>query len=172
MRSSQNLALTLDTWAPKSIKAMVSHPFTSYWGLIGAPYQTHYWIRVEKWNRGNFQSSSFLSCLHLGQFGFRVREGMMWIYCWLLLVGGFATSPWFPPSLFNILAGVAHSLAIWPQPWHLKHWSELESFAFSILPWPSLGLWVFPLPWGTVPTLLEAEELQAEVVWPRPVWPL
>ena len=52
---------------------------------------------------------------------------MLCIYCWLLLAGGLAAFPQFPSSLFNVLAGVAHSLAIWPQPWHLRYWSELES---------------------------------------------
>ena len=83
--------------------------------------------------------------------------------------GGLATFPWFPPSLFNVLAGVVHSLTMWPHPWHLKHWSKLGSFILWTLPWPSLGPWVFPSLWGIVPILLPAEELWAEVVWPRPV---
>ena len=76
------------------------------------------------------------------------------------------------PSLFNILAGVAHSLAMWPQLWHLKHCNALESLVFWTLFWVPFNVWVFLLPWGTMFTQLAAEELWVEVVWPRPVCPL
>ena len=55
---------------------------------------------------------------------------------------GFDCIPSVPPSLFNGFAGVAHSLAIWPQPWHLKHCTALESFALWALPWAPVDAWV------------------------------
>ena len=70
-------------------------------------------------------------------------------WCW------WAAFPQFPLDWFNVLAGVAHSQAIWPQPWHLKHWRELQSFLLAL---SSLGSWVFcpwclllvvPVPWPT-----------------------
>ena len=77
-----------------------------------------------------------------------------------------------PPVWFKNLSGMAHSQAMWPQPWHWKHWSELGSFLFEVLPCPSLGPWAFPWPWPVVPVLWPADMLQVEVVWSRPVWPL
>ena len=39
--------------------------------------------------------------------------------------GGWATFPQFPLDWFKAVAGVGHSHAIWPQPWHLNQWREL-----------------------------------------------
>ena len=86
--------------------------------------------------------------------------------------GGFDCIPSVPQSLFSGFATVAPSITIWPQPWHLKHYRVLESFAFWALPCAHVSAWVLPLLWEAVATLLAAEELQAEVFWPRPVWPL
>ena len=97
---------------------------------------------------------------------------MLEVYCWLLVVGSWGTFPQFPPVWFNDLAGVAHSHVMWPQPWHLKHCSELGSFWFEMLPCPSLDPWAFPWLWSVVPVLWPADMLQAEVVCPWPVWPL
>ena len=58
------------------------------------------------------------------------------------------------------------------QPWHLKHCRALESFAFWALPWAPVDAWVLPLLCEAVATLLAAEQLQAEVFWPRPIQPL
>ena len=58
---------------------------------------------------------------------------------------GWTAFPQFPPSLFNVIARVAYSLAIWPQPWHLKHCRALESFAFWALGTPpTLGSSGYP----------------------------
>ena len=75
--------------------------------------------------------------------------------------------------MFNVLAGVAHSLAMWPQPWHLKHCSAVgvPGVVGTILG-DHLMFGCSSLPWGTVFTQLAVEELQAEVVWPRPFHPL
>ena len=91
---------------------------------------------------------------------------------WTAFCRGFDHIPSVPPSLFNGFNRVVHSLAIWPQPWHLKHCRVLESFTFWALSWVPVGAWVFPLPWEAVVTLLAVEELWAVVFWPRPVWPL
>ena len=97
---------------------------------------------------------------------------MLEVYCWLLLVGGWATFPQFPLFWFNDLAGVAHSQAMWPQPWHWKHWSEPGSFLLEALPCPFLGPWTLPWPWPMVDVPWPVDMLQAKVVCPRPVWPL
>ena len=130
-----------------------------------------YGIWVEEWYWGNLLLCLPPSCFHMGQFWIGVREGMLWVY-WLQLVGGLTTFLWFPPSLFNSFAGVAHSLAIWPHPWHLKHCRALGSFMFWALPRAPVSAWIFLLFWGAVATLLAAEELWVELLWPRPVWPL
>ena len=92
-------------------------------------------------------------------------------YCWLL-EGGLTAFPWVPPSLFNGVARVAHSLAMWPQPWHLKHCRELEPQLLCVPPYTPFCTCWFPLHGDLTPALLVIEELQTEVVWPRPVWPL
>ena len=111
-------------------------------------------IWVEKWYWVATCSSSIPPCcLHMGQFWIRVREGMLQVY-WLWVVGGLTTFPQFPPSLFNGFARVAHSLAIWPQPWHLKHCRALGSFAcFGNCPMAPVSTWVLPLLWEAVATL-------------------
>ena len=91
---------------------------------------------------------------------------------WLLLEGGLTAFPWVPPSWFNVLAGVAHSLAMWPQPWHLKHCNELESLVLWAPPSALFCTHIFPLHWESVLSLFVVEELQMEAVWPRPIWPL
>ena len=69
---------------------------------------------------------------------------------------GWATFPWFPPDWFKAVAGVGHSLAIWPQSWHLKHWRELGFLLLAVpsclalVPWvfgPWLLLMVVSVPW-------------------------
>ena len=100
-----------------------------------------YGVWVEEWYLGNLLSSLLLCCLHKDQFWFGVREGMLGVY-WLQLAGGLTTFPQFPPSLFNGFAGVVHSLAIWPQHWHLKHCRVLGSFMFWAMPWAPVSAWV------------------------------
>ena len=79
--------------------------------------------------------------------------------------GGFDHIPLGPPSLFNGAAGVVHSRAIWPQPWHLKHCQA------PCVPSCTL-VWVFWVPLcGDSALVLTMEELRVEV-WPRPVQPL
>ena len=74
--------------------------------------------------------------------------------------------PWTPPFLFNWVARVAHSQAIWPQPWHLKH-----CWAPCIPPCTPVCVFGVPLFGNLAHGLLTTEELRAEV-WPRPVRPL
>ena len=96
---------------------------------------------------------------------------MLCIYC-VLVEGGLTTFPQVPPSLFNIFAGVAHSLAMWPQPWHLKHWKLLESLMPGAPACVPVCAHIFPLLWKSALSLVVAEELRMEAVWPRPVQPL
>ena len=107
----------------------------------------------------------------MGQFWFEVTEGMFRAYCWLL-EGGLTAFPWIPSSLFKTLARVVHYLAMWPQPWHLKHCKELESLLLCAPPCTPFCALMFPLCGDSMPSLLVIEELQMEVVWPRPVQPL
>ena len=149
-------------------------PVHYHWGLIRMSHQMSNGVRVEKRNRGNLWSSFLLSCFHCGQFWFGISEEMLGACCWLLclvLAGGWATFSWFSPDWFKDFAGVTHSQAMWPQPWHLKHWRELGSFLFEV---PSLDPCVFG-PWPpvvVVPVSWPTEVLQAEAVSPRPVLPL
>ena len=43
------------------------------------------------------------------------------------VAGGVSHIPLVPLGWFKAYAGVGHSLAIWPYPWHLKHWWEFGS---------------------------------------------
>ena len=103
-------------------------------------------------------------------------EGMLEVYCWLLWlasVGGWAAFPQFPLDRFKVLAGRGHSQAIWPQPWHLKHWRELRSLLLVVHSCLSLAPWLF-CPWSplvVVPVPQPADVLWAEAVSPRPVQP-
>ena len=170
MSSLQNWALMLNTWMPKLIKAVtyclsittgpsLEHPTRHAMGSglrngIGAigccPFLLAAFIKA------GFGSGSGRECCKL--------IVCSWQGIWLHSL--------VPPSLFNCFAGVVHTLAIWPQPWHLKHCRALESFMFWALPWAPASAWVLPLLWEAVATLLAAEELPVEVFWPRPVQPL
>ena len=71
-----------------------------------------YWIGVEKWNRGDFKSSFFS---YLPSFGSLLvwGQGGNVVYLLLTVAGGeFGCIPSVPSSLFNVLAGVAHFLAM------------------------------------------------------------
>ena len=86
-------------------------------------------------------------------------------------MGGWAAFPQFPLDQFKVLVGLAHSQAIWPQPWQLKHCRELGSFLSAV---PSLHPWLF-CPWGilvVVPVPWPTDVLHTEAVCPRLVWPL
>ena len=170
-RSLQNWVLILNTWACKSIKAVTSYPSITTGTSLEHP--TNHAIGSGFKNGAGTTSCHplFLAAFIRVGFGFGVRKGMLPVY-WLLLVGSLTAFHWVHPSLFNVLAGVAHSLAMWPELWHLKHCSELGSPVFWALSWVPFGVWVLPLPWGTAFTWLATEELQVEVVWPRPVHPL
>ena len=43
-----------------------------------------------------------------------------------------------PPGWFEDDVGVGHSLAMWPYPWHLKHWRECGSLHLAG-PFPCIG---------------------------------
>ena len=147
MSSLQNWALMLKTWTPESMKAVTSCPSIITGASLEHPTKTCYGVWIEEWYWADLVLSSFpFCCLHMGQFWIGVREGMLWVY-WLHDVGGWPHSLGSPQSLFNSFAGVAHSLAIWPQPWHLKHSRVLKSFAFWALPWAPVECL------GTPPTL-------------------
>ena len=96
---------------------------------------------------------------------------MLGAYCWLLwlvLVGDWPTFPQFPPDWFKAVARVGYYQAIWPNPWHLKHWRNLGSLLLAVpsclalVPWllcPWFLLVVVPVPWPV------------SVLWSRAVCP-
>ena len=82
-------------------------------------------------------------------------------YFWLL-EGSLTAFPWVPPSLFNGAARVVHSLAMWPQSWHLKHCRGLEPHLLCV---PSCTLFCtcwFTLRGDSTLLLLVIEELQMD----------
>ena len=118
-----------------------------------------------------FPSILFLSLPLLGSvLVWGQRGNVVILLC--VVGGGFDCISPGPPSLFNILARVAHSLAMWPQPWHLKHCKVLESLMLWAPPCAPFCARTFPHHWDSVLSLVVAQELWMEAVWPRPVWPL
>ena len=159
--SLQNCTLMLKTWAPESIKAVTSCPSI----ITGASLEHP--IRCAMGS--GLRNGTGATCCHpsslLPSYGLVLDWGQGGNVVSLLTAWcrGFDCIPLVPLSLFNGFAGVAHSLAIWPQPWHLKHCRALESFVFWALPWAPVDAWVLPLLWEAVATLLAAEELWAEL---------
>ena len=113
-----------------------SQPIHYHWGLIRMSHQASNGVRVKERDWGDFCLTHLLGCFHSCQFWSRVREGMLGEYCWLLwlvLAGGWATFLQFPMDWLKVLPGVGHSWAIWPQPWHLKHWESWGPFCWLCL---------------------------------------
>ena len=50
-------------------------------------------------------------------------------FCWW----GVSCIPLVPLGWFKANAGLGHSLAMWPHPWHLKHWREFGSHLLAVL---------------------------------------
>ena len=98
---------------------------------------------------------------------------MLGAYCWLLwlvLAGGWATFPQFPPDWFKAVAGVGYSQAIWPPSWHLKHYRELGTLLLDVPSCLSLAPWLF-CPWSLlIEVPVQWPVLWPEVVCPRLVW--
>ena len=113
--SSQNFALMVDTCAPESTKAVTSHPSTTTGASLARPTNR----ATGSGFRNGIGSMVFppllFICLFLGRLWLGVTEGMLGLH-YVRLDGGLTAFPWVPPSLFNGATGVAHSLAIWPQP--------------------------------------------------------
>ena len=151
---SQNAELTLETWAPKSMQSPFAHPQLQgpHWIIQpGGQWDLH--LRMEQ--LGHFFSWACPSdCLHAGWPLSGVGVRMCGDYCWLGWLspaGGLATFPQFPPGWFKVNAGVGHSLAMWPQPCHLKHWREFGSHLLAV---PSLLVLVPCLPCPLFPVPL------------------
>ena len=116
-----------------------------------------------------------LGHLHSGWDLSGVGVGMWGAYCllgWLVLPAGWSHIPPVSLGWFKSVTGVGHSLAMWPHPWHLKHWRE---FVIPLIGCITLSLYwapghscllppfpVFPIPHGQV------GKLQAGVVCPGP----
>ena len=124
---SQNAELMLETCASKSIMQSPSGPQQLQGPhLIILPDRQLGWdSKMNDWN--GFLWACLLGCLHAGWQSSGVRVGMWGAYCWLgwlSLVGGEPHFPQLPPGWFKADAGVGHSQAMWPHPWHLKHRRE------------------------------------------------
>ena len=74
-------------------------------------------------------------------------------FCWQ----GVSCIPLVPPVWFKADAWVGHSLAMWPHPWHLKHWREFGSHLLAV---PSLLVLVPWLPWPLLPVPLPLPHAQ------------
>ena len=173
-RSLQNWELTLDTWAPKSISAVASCPSTITGASLECPPKWAMWSGLRKGTGATSGHPFFCATLCMVSFG-----SGFWRECWEPTVGccgwcwcGWAAFPQFPQGWFKVFAGVAIPQVMWPHHQHLKHWRELMSLLFEVLPWLSLEPWEFPWVWPVVPVPCPADMLQAEAVCPRPFWPL
>ena len=92
----------------------------------------------------------------------------------LAVAGGVGHIPLVHRDWFKAVAGVGHSQAMWPQPWHVKHWRELGSLLLAVPSCLVLVLWLF-CPWFllmVVPVPWPVHVLQSGLVCPRPVWSL
>ena len=118
-------------------------------------------VRVEKRNKGNLWLSFLLGYFHCGWFWFRVREGMLGAYCWLLclvLVGvgpHSLSSPW--TGLKSLLGWhnaepCGPNLGTWSTGWS---WGPSYFNCFPGYPWtlghcvPGLDLWSLCCDWQT-----------------------
>ena len=163
-------------WKPEHPNQLVwpfpAHPL-SLWPHWNVP-PSEQWGPDWGKGQGDLWPSFPLSHFHCGWFWLGVREEMLGAYFRLLQLvpaGDWPTFPQFPPDWFKVLAGVAHSQAIWPWHWHLKHCKKLVSFLLMV---PSLDSWVF-CAWPllvVVAVLWLTDALWAEVVCPRLVQPL
>ena len=170
VRSSHNWVLMFETWAYESIKAATSCPSIITGASLEHPIRCAIGSRLRN-SMGQLVAipSSLLPSYGLVLDWGQGRKVTKFTGC---VLWGFDYIPLVPPSLFNGFPRVAHSLAIWPQPWHLKHCRVLESFVFWALRYTPVDAWVLPLPCEAVVTLPATEELWAKMFWPRPVWPL
>ena len=163
----------LETWAPKSISMIISCLST----ITGTSLECPTKHAMGSGLRKGIEVTS--GCPFL--WATFIVAGLVWGQGWnaggLLLAvaagasGGWATFPQFPLDRFKVLAGVAHSQAMWPQPWHLKLWRKLVSFLFQV---PSLDPCMFG-PWPlvvVVPMPCLTDALQSGAVCLRPVRPL
>ena len=60
---------------------------------------------------------------------------MLGAYCLAVVAvtgEGMGHIPLVPPNWFKAVAVVGHSFAIWPYPWHLKHWRKLGSLLLVV----------------------------------------
>ena len=171
VRSSHNWALMLETWAPKSIKAATYCPSI----ITGASLECPIRCAIGS----GLRNSMGATCCHPFLFAAFIwvsfgsgsgRECCKFTGC--MLQGIWLHSLGSPHPYLTALLELHTSLAIWPQPWHLKHCRVLGSFVFWALPYAPVNAWVLPLPCEAVVTLPAIEELWAKVFWPRPVWPL
>ena len=169
-RSSHNCMLIFDTCAPKSIKVVTSHPSMTTGALLACPTNHATGSRF----RNGMDAMPFHSFLvtTFAWVGFGLGPERkcckLTVCCWR----GVDYIPLGPPSLFNVLARVTHSLAMWPQPWHLKHWKVLESLVLWAPPCVPFCACIFPLLWQSTLPQVVVEELPTEAVWSRPVQPL
>ena len=171
--SLQNWALMLNTWASWINQGSDLLPVYNHWGLHWSdPTRCAMEFGLRNGTAATCCHPFLLAAFIWVSFGSGSgRECCKFIDCdwWEVWLYSLVS----PHTLFNGFAWSSdHSLSIWPQPWHLKHCRALGSFMFWALPRAPVSAWVLPLLWEAVATLLAAEELQVEVLWPRPVQPL
>ena len=135
---SQNPELTLEICAPEKINVVTFCSSAMMGALLDHSIWWVYQVWVEEWDRWgsllmglSVRLSSYWPVLVWG-YGGNVRGLLL---AWAAVAGrGVSHIPYIPPGWFKTDAGVGHSLAMWPQPWHLKHWREWVSAAGCTLP--------------------------------------
>ena len=172
----QYLELTLKTCAPKPINAVTFCTSTMMGASLEHPTSQ---AIVSDFKNGTVGVAScgsvhwaifILASLGLG-LGWECEGPIVgWGIChWW----GLATFPQFLLGWIKANAVVGHSLAIWPHPWHLKHWTEWVSVTSYTIPL-TLGLQLpWSQPWLPVPsTPCPVGRLWTGIIWPGPPLPL
>ena len=170
--SSQNWELMLETWAPEMINVVTFCPFTISEASSECPAT---WAIESGLRKGTGAASCcpiIWAALILVSFGLgsgRKCRGPTVGCCW-----GVGCIPSVPPDWFKAVAGVAHSYAIWPQPW--QHWKVGvppvgHTFMLSIIPVTALPLIsTYSSPCPTASSVLWSGEVCPGLVWP--LWEL
>ena len=164
--SLQNWALMLNTWAPELIKAVTSCLSIITGASLECPTRCAMRSGLRNGIGATCCHAFLLSAFMRVSFGLESgREccefiGCSWQGVWLHSLGS-------PCPCLMALLELHTPLAIWPQPWHLKHCRALGSFLFWALPWAHVDAWALSLLQEAVATLLAAEDLWAEVLWSR-----
>ena len=116
----------LETCAPKSINMVTLYPSTNMVASLDHPTR---WA-VGSWFKKGMPGVAYHGPVHQPTFmvpglGLGSRwecEGLLLAEAAVVVGVSHIPSGWFKAN-----AGVGHSLAMWPHPWHIRHWREFGS---------------------------------------------